>query len=120
MNEHEKWREKWRRRFAAKFARERRKEQEKFAREWARNHRVYVYLLLKAKRVVYVGISMCPELRLQAHWDKGWQIDDIVETPDGPYRRDEARRREKLLISDYRPRYNVVHKPQAGNGYQAT
>ena len=69
-----------------------------------------VYLLLKKGKVVYVGKSLAPESRVQRHWDVGYDFDDIIETPDGPYSEPEAFRREQALIWEHQPVYNVNHR----------
>jgi hypothetical protein len=70
----------------------------------------YIYLLLRNKLVVYVGIGYDPDDRMRKHWKKkGLHFDDVIETPDSPYCRAEAERREKILIRCYRPIYNTVH-----------
>ena len=70
---------------------------------------VSIYLLLKNKRVVYVGIGSSPESRLMCHSKKRWDFDEIIETPDSPYCRAEAERREKVPIRCFRPEYNWTH-----------
>jgi hypothetical protein len=73
------------------------------------------YMLLKNGKVVYVGISRMPEDRIAAHWEKGWDFDDIIENPEGPYTRATALLLERKLIAKYRPRYNVMHNGLRGS-----
>lgn len=71
----------------------------------------YIYLLLRNKSVVYVGIGYYSDGRMREHWrKKGLHFDDMIETPDSPYCRAEAERREKILIPCFRPEYNQKHK----------
>jgi len=76
--------------------------------DWPTEANVSIYLLLKNKLVVYVGITGNLGRRIKKHYRKGKHFDDVIETPDGPYRRAEAERREKILIRCYLPT-NKVH-----------
>jgi hypothetical protein len=77
--------------------------------DWSTDADVSIYLLLKNKLVVYVGIGDNPDRRAGRHYRKKWHFDDVIETPDGPYCTAEAKRREKILIRGYWPVYNKVH-----------
>lgn len=45
---------------------------------------VSFYMHLKNGKVVYVGVAICVSDRVTAHWNKGWDFDDVIENSEGP------------------------------------
>lgn len=83
-----------------------------------------VYVLYRGGKVVYVGQSQCPLVRIYTHracsgrkvpsWltARGVRFDRVEVIPTHPDRLDEA---EQALIAFYRPPGNVRHVPPAPN-----